>query len=190
MEPSFITDNKVVALAIASFSFLSALYVYRKSRLSTVLPPGPPQAPILGNLFQMPKERPWLKYAQWTEEYGESYLAMSWELILHSRLGDIVHVRVFNQHLFILSNYEDATKLMIEAKYSDRLQTVMLHDLYVSVTTSTMSLILFTTGWTSTGALDQRHTVQSGVMVVNSYMSSSTNMKSRNTPTNKRKALV
>ena len=143
MELSSSPDNKVVALAIASFSFLSALYVYRKTRPSAVLPPGPPQAPILGNLLQMPKERPWLKYAQWTEEYGESYLAMSWELILHSRLGDIVHVRVFSQHLIILSNYEDATRLMIEAKYSDRLQTVMLHDLYVSVTTSTMSLIPF-----------------------------------------------
>jgi cytochrome P450 len=54
-----------------------------------------------------------------------------------------VHVRVFNQHLIILNNYEDATKLMHEAKYSDRLQTVMLHDLYVSVTTPIMSLILF-----------------------------------------------
>ena len=132
MEPSFIAENKVVALAIASFSFLSVLYVYRKSRLSAVLPPGPPKAPILGNRLQMPKERPWLKYAQWTEEYGKSYLAMSRKLILHFRLGDIVHVRVFNQHLIILSNYEDATRLMHEAKYSDRLQTVMIHELYVS----------------------------------------------------------
>ena len=143
MERSFIAENKVVALAIASFSLLSALYVYRKTRLSAVLPPGPPKAPILGNLLQMPKERPWLKYAQWTEEYGEIYLAMSWRMILHFRLGDIVHVRVFNQHLIILSNYEDATRLMHEAKYSGRLQTVMLHELYVSVTTSTISLILF-----------------------------------------------
>ena len=54
-----------------------------------------------------------------------------------------MHVQVFNQHLIILSNYEDATRLMNEAKYSDRLQTVMLHELYVSVATSNMSLILF-----------------------------------------------
>ena len=59
------------------------------------------------------------------------------------RLGDIVHVRVFNQHMIILSNYEDAARLMHEAKYSDRLQTVMLNELYVSVTTPIMSLILF-----------------------------------------------
>jgi cytochrome P450 len=54
-----------------------------------------------------------------------------------------VHVRVFNQHLIILNNYEDATRLMHEAKYSDRPQTVMLHDLYVAITILTMYLILF-----------------------------------------------
>jgi len=63
-----------------------------------------------------------------------------------------VHVRVFNQHVIILSNYSDATRLMYETKYSDRLQTVMLNELYVSVTTPIMSLILFYNrmefGWT------------------------------------------
>lgn len=44
-----------------------------------------------------------------------------------------MHVRAFNQHMIILSNYEDATKLMSEAKYSDQPQTVMLNDLYVIV---------------------------------------------------------
>jgi len=53
-----------------------------------------------------------------------------------------VHVRVFNQHSIILSNYEDASRLMYEAKYSDRPQTVMLHELYV-YTAPIMSLILF-----------------------------------------------
>ena len=81
MRSSFIADDKVVALAISSLSFLSILYVYRKSRPSSALPPGPPQTPIVGNLFQMPKERPWLKYAEWTEEYGKSLLTMRWNMI-------------------------------------------------------------------------------------------------------------
>ena len=101
-----------------------------------------------------------------------------------------MHVRVFNQHMIILNNYEDATRLMYEAKYSDRVQTVMMHELYVSVTTPIMSLICFTTGWSSVGALLQCPTVQSGVIAANFYMSSSTNMKLRNTPPNKRKAPV
>jgi len=78
MGSSFIADNKVVALATGSLSFLSILYVYRKTRPSTALPPGPPQTPIVGNFFQAPKERPWLKYAEWAEQYGKIYLVMSW----------------------------------------------------------------------------------------------------------------
>ena len=129
MGSSFI---EVVAFAIGSFAFLSIVIniVHRKSLSSSILPPGPPQAPIVGNLFQMPKEHPWLKCAEWTEQYGKSYLAMYvLEIDLKVRIGDIVNVRVFNQHFINLSNYEDATKLMYEAKYSDRLQTVMLHEL-------------------------------------------------------------
>jgi len=48
-----------------------------------------------------------------------------------------VHVRVFNQHVIILNNYEDATRLMYEAKYSDRLQTVMLNELYACFSNNT-----------------------------------------------------
>jgi hypothetical protein len=81
MQSSFIADNKVVALAIGGITFLSILYVYRKARPSALLPPGPPQAPIIGNVFQMPKERPWLKYSEWAEQYGEIYLALSWKMI-------------------------------------------------------------------------------------------------------------
>ena len=81
MESSFIADDKVVALAIGSFAFLSMLYVYCTSRPSSVLPPGPPQAPIVGNLFQMPKEHPWVKFAEWTKQYGKSHSDMSWKLI-------------------------------------------------------------------------------------------------------------
>jgi len=77
---SFIEDNKVVAAAVGGLSFLSIFYVYCKTRPSAVLPPGPPQAPVVGNLFQIPKERPWLKYAEWAEQYraekvvNEAYL--------------------------------------------------------------------------------------------------------------------
>jgi hypothetical protein len=81
MVSSFIEDNKVVAAAIGSLSFLSILYVYRKTRPSALLPPGPPQAPVVGNLLQVPKEQPWLKYAEWAERYGASYLAKEWEMI-------------------------------------------------------------------------------------------------------------
>ena len=69
MVSSFIPDNKLVAIAIA---FFGILYVYRKTCTSAALPPGPTQAPIVGNVFQMPKERAWLKYSEWAKQYGKS----------------------------------------------------------------------------------------------------------------------
>ena len=44
-----------------------------------------------------------------------------------------MHVRVFNQHMIILNKYDDAVKLLSEAKYSSRPWTVMLNELYVSL---------------------------------------------------------
>ena len=77
MAHSLIAENSVTAFAIGSFSFLSILYVYRKTRPLAALPPGPPPLPVVGNTFQMPKEQPWLKYAEWAKQYGEGYLAAS-----------------------------------------------------------------------------------------------------------------
>ncbi|GIC93732.1 cytochrome P450 monooxygenase ftmE [Aspergillus udagawae] len=34
------------------------------------LPPGPPGAPLVGNLLQAPKRNPWEKYAEWSKKYG------------------------------------------------------------------------------------------------------------------------
>ena len=81
MVSSFVEDKKIVAAAVGGLSFLGILYVYRKAWHSAALPPGPPRAPVVGNLFQMPKEHPWLKYAEWAKQYGESYLAKEWEMI-------------------------------------------------------------------------------------------------------------
>ena len=81
MVSSLIADNKATVSAIGSFSFLSILYVYRKTRPSEALPPGPPPLPVVGNIFQMPKEQPWLKYAEWAKQYGKRYLVASQILI-------------------------------------------------------------------------------------------------------------
>ena len=80
---SFILDHKAITAAIGSFTFLCIFYVYRKTRPSTALPPGPPPLPIVGNVLHMPKEQPWLKYADWAKQYGECYLAAS-QIFIHN----------------------------------------------------------------------------------------------------------
>ncbi|KAK0193929.1 cytochrome P450 [Armillaria mellea] len=56
---------------------LGALLLYRL--LSSVrrrrlpLPPGPKGLPLIGNLWDVPAEYPWLTYAQWTATYGDVF---------------------------------------------------------------------------------------------------------------------
>ena len=38
------------------------------------LPPGPKGYPLIGNLFDMPKDKPWLVYDEWRKTYGKSWI--------------------------------------------------------------------------------------------------------------------
>ena len=40
---------------------------------SRPLPPGPPGLPFLGNIFQIPSRMAWVKFVEWSQEYGESF---------------------------------------------------------------------------------------------------------------------
>jgi hypothetical protein len=35
------------------------------------LPPGPKGYPLIGNLFDMPVDKPWLVYDEWCKTYGK-----------------------------------------------------------------------------------------------------------------------
>ena len=38
------------------------------------LPPGPKGYPLIGNLFDMPMERPWIVYDEWRKTYGKAFI--------------------------------------------------------------------------------------------------------------------
>jgi hypothetical protein len=38
------------------------------------LPPGPKGYPLIGNLFDMPIDRPWVVYDEWRKTYGKTFI--------------------------------------------------------------------------------------------------------------------
>ncbi|KAF9468084.1 cytochrome P450 [Collybia nuda] len=80
----------------------------------TRLPPGPKGLPIVGNVFDMPKENAWLTYANWSVTFG-----------------DIVYVEVFGSPLVILNSVKATTELFEKrsANYADRPPMVMVNEL-------------------------------------------------------------
>lgn len=52
-----------ITVAVILVEYIS---VFRRSR-----PPGPHGLPIVGNIFQFPREKEWLTYAKWAEKYGQ-----------------------------------------------------------------------------------------------------------------------
>ncbi|KAF8216822.1 cytochrome P450 [Mycena galopus ATCC 62051] len=68
-------------------------------------PPGPRRTPILGNLYDMPTELPWITYMDWGKQYG-----------------DVVHAEVFGNHILIVNSFKAAMELLEKRAliYSDR----------------------------------------------------------------------
>ncbi|KAI0066626.1 cytochrome P450 [Artomyces pyxidatus] len=61
----------VDSLALLALVLLLVAFDQRRKRQTFRYPPGPKPLPILGNLFDVPKESSWLKYTEWSKTYGE-----------------------------------------------------------------------------------------------------------------------
>ena len=61
----------VLALLSVVLSFTLIFFYPKLCRHTRRLPPGPPALPILGNLFNIPKTRPWVGYLELSKKYGE-----------------------------------------------------------------------------------------------------------------------
>jgi len=57
------------ALVASTLAYLA----FGKSRSKYPLPPGPKGLPIIGNLHQIPRSRPWVQLAKWSRQYGPVY---------------------------------------------------------------------------------------------------------------------
>ena len=58
---------------IACATAVALIRWIHKHRHQQRLPPGPPGLPIIGNLYHVPASQPWLKFIEWSREYGMEF---------------------------------------------------------------------------------------------------------------------
>ncbi|KZV94320.1 cytochrome P450 [Exidia glandulosa HHB12029] len=113
--------SPALGLTVCAGVWLAARLL-RPSRAS--VPPGPPGRPLLGNLLDFPKEKEWLKYAEWAKQYG-----------------DIISVNVLGQTVVVLHSAKDVKELFVNraSSYSARIRMTMVQLAGWEVGTATVS---------------------------------------------------
>ncbi|KAK0187384.1 cytochrome P450 [Armillaria mellea] len=96
--------------AIVLTVVLTILLIKKNLNRNGPLPPGPSGLPFLGNALDMSGPYPWLKYTEWSKQYG-----------------DVVHIKAVGQSIIILSSPKALADLLEQrgAIYSDRPRLIM-----------------------------------------------------------------
>ncbi|KIY50241.1 cytochrome P450 [Fistulina hepatica ATCC 64428] len=91
------------------------IYKHSRRRANSPCPPGPKGYPIVGNI-DTPIEYTWVKFAQWTKEYG-----------------DVFSLNIFGKNIIVIGSYEAAADLFDKRSwiYSSRINFPMIRDLQV-----------------------------------------------------------
>lgn len=141
-RPYTMTLSSISPLAVALCGIIILVIRYIHSRgnwrarsKGRPFPPGPQSLPVVGNLLDIPKVRPWEAYRDMSTRYGAWILCWSethsTQCITAS--GDILFFRMLGQSLMVLGSAKVAFELLEKrsVNYSDRPQSPMF-DLYVS----------------------------------------------------------
>lgn len=91
--------------AIILLVFSGVLFLFLRRKKAVLYPPGPKGLPVLGNLFDFPKNQHWIKFTEWGQLFG-----------------DVVYLNVPGAPMVILNTAQAASDLMEKrsANYSDR----------------------------------------------------------------------
>jgi hypothetical protein len=116
--------SAVDTLAISLFLYLLIRFRDHRKRKCLPYPPRPPSWPIIGNYFDMPKDKPWVAYTDMSKKYGRrNILGTTGSTQLNRAfLGDIVYLRAFSEVIVVLSSFSAITDLLEKRGeyYSDR----------------------------------------------------------------------
>ncbi|KAF8514282.1 cytochrome P450 [Gautieria morchelliformis] len=104
--------SALVVLGCLLTLYLVSIRVLTRKRLP--LPPGPLRWPLVGNVFNMPQTKEWIKFAEWQKVHG-----------------DMIYLSVFNRSIVVLNSAQAAIELLGKRSsiYSDRPRLMMAGDL-------------------------------------------------------------
>jgi hypothetical protein len=109
-----------ILVLVSSLAVYLAIRDYRRRR-GVPYPPGPRPLPLIGNLFDIPKEFSWLLYTQLSKKHGMIYFVVK-GLLTEGMTGDVLSFHVFGQVIVVLNSIK-ANKDLLERRgeiYSDR----------------------------------------------------------------------
>ncbi|KAI0641987.1 CyP450 monooxygenase [Trametes meyenii] len=91
--------------------YIKTILDWKKRMRGLPLPPGPPRLPIFGNLFNIPRIRPWLGFRDMRKEYG-----------------DLVYLQVLQQTMIVIGKATLATEFLEKhsANTSDRARSPVI----------------------------------------------------------------
>ena len=121
----------ILLLVILAAAFLAIRTYRRRGRLP--YPPGPRPLPLVGNLFDIPKEFSWLSYVQLSEKHGMMIFGDK-AALTEGLAGDVLSFQVFGTVLVVLNSL-NATKDLLERRatiYSDR-PVIPIVEMYVFI---------------------------------------------------------
>jgi hypothetical protein len=110
-------------------AFLAVRVYQRRRRLP--YPPGPRRLPLVGNLFDIPKEFSWLSYAELSKKHGMVHFGGK-ATLTEEMAGDTLSFQVFGTVIVVLNSLK-GNKDLLERRadvYSDR-PVIPIVEMYV-----------------------------------------------------------
>ncbi|EMD35342.1 hypothetical protein CERSUDRAFT_53277 [Gelatoporia subvermispora B] len=104
---SFISSTLLLILIVG----LAYIIARHSSSRRVLYPPGPQGWPIIGNLLNIPRFKPWERYLEWSKQYGP-----------------IIYMNVLGKHIVVLNTAKAVSDLfeIRSAIYSDRTRFIMV----------------------------------------------------------------
>jgi hypothetical protein len=116
--------SSTVVLAIIAIG----LFRWQLSRTRVPLPPGPKGYPIIGNIFDVPKEKPQKSFAKMAKASLQVHISIDLtEYFDSQKFGDITYLNILGTNMLILNTQEAAVALLDKkgANYQNRPRIIL-----------------------------------------------------------------